>query len=191
MVSGFLHELNVIAVISFIPYNTDTCRLYCSEGVSPMPDMSVNLIEPNVKEFDSIKRLASSLDTALDDNEFVIVDQAHNVSIELPHALYRVLVDAAQQLAKGNTVGVLYYERDITTQQAADILQVSRPHVVKILGAGEIPYHMVGSHRRIRLSDLLEYKKNRDAMRREKLNDMIRMSEASGFYDLDDFPEED
>lgn len=136
-----------------------------SKGGSPMPDMSVNLIAPDDKEFDSIKKLVSSLNIGSDENELVIVDQAHNVKIELPHALYRVLVDAAHQLAKGNTVGVLHYEQDITTQQAADLLQVSRPHVVKILEAGEIPYHMVGSHRRIRLSDLLEYKKNRNAMR--------------------------
>ncbi|MFD1674579.1 helix-turn-helix domain-containing protein [Alicyclobacillus fodiniaquatilis] len=156
-----------------------------------MPDMSVNLIEPDDKEFESIKKLVSSLDIAPDENELIIVDQAHNVRIELPHALYRVLVDAAHQLAKGNTVGVLHYEQDITTQQAADLLQVSRPHVVKILEAGDIPYHMVGSHRRIRLSDLLEYKKNRDAMRREKLNDLIRISESSGLYELNDFPEED
>lgn len=156
-----------------------------------MPDMSVNLIEPNDKEFDSIKRLVNSLDTSPDENEFVIIDQAHNVRIELPHALYRVLVDAAHQLVKGNSVGVLHYEQDITTQQAADLLQVSRPHVIKILEAGDIPFHMVGSHRRIRLSDLLEYKKNQDAMRRDKLNDMIRMSESSGLYELDDFPEED
>jgi len=156
-----------------------------------MPDMSVNLIAPDDKEFDSIKKLVSSFDSTREENEFVIVDQAHNVRIELPHALYRVLVDAAHQLAKGNSVGVLHYEQYITTQQAADLLQVSRPHVVKILEAGEIPFHMVGSHRRIRLSDLLAYKKNRDATRREKLNELIRMSESSGLYDLDDFPEED
>lgn len=156
-----------------------------------MPDMSVNLIEPNDKEFDSIKKLVSSLDIAPDEHALVIVDDAHNVRVELPHTLYRVLVDAAHQLARGNTVGVLHYERDITTQQAAEILQVSRPYVIKILEADEIPYHMAGSHRRIRLCDLLEYKKNRDAMRREKLNTLIRISESSGLYDLDDFPEQD
>lgn len=122
---------------------------------------------------------------------FISFTPYNNVRLELPYTLYRVLVDAAHQLAKGNSVGVLHYEQDITTQQAADLLQVSRPHVIKILGAGDIPFHMVGSHRRIRLSDLLEYKKNRDAMRRDKLNDMIRMSESSGLYELDDFPEED
>lgn len=81
------------------------------------------------------------------ENKFVILDQAHNVMMELPHALYRMLVDAAQQLAKGNTVGVLHYEHAMTTQQTAKILQVSRPYVVKLLEAGEIPYYMVGSHR--------------------------------------------
>ena len=156
-----------------------------------MPDMSVNLIAPDDKDFDSIKKVASSLETSPNENEFVIVNQAHDVRIVLPHALYRVLVDAAHQLAKGNTVGVLHYEQDITTQQAADILQVSRPHVVKVLEAGEIPYHMVGCHRHIRLSDLLEYKKNRNAVRRENLNDMIRMSESSCLYELDDFPAQD
>ncbi|MCI0184214.1 excisionase family DNA-binding protein [Sulfoacidibacillus ferrooxidans] len=156
-----------------------------------MADMSVNLIAPDDKDFDSIKKVANSLGTAPEENGYVIVDQAHDVRIELPPSLFRVLVDAAHQLAKGNTVGVLHYEQDITTQQSAEILQVSRPHVVKILEAGQVPYHMVGSHRRIRLRDLLEYKKSRDAVRKEKLSDMIRISESSGLYELDDFPNEE
>ncbi|MFD1674309.1 helix-turn-helix domain-containing protein [Alicyclobacillus fodiniaquatilis] len=156
-----------------------------------MPDTSVNLIEPNDKEFDSIKKIASSLDIAPVENEFVILDQAHNVRMELPYTLYRVLVDAAQQLAKGNTVGVLHYEQAVTTQQAAEILQVSRPYVVKLLEEGEIPFYMVGSHRRISLKDVLDYKTRRDAHRKSKLVELYQASNDAGLYDIDNFPQDD
>lgn len=169
----------------------ETLNSVAIKGGSRMADMSVNLIAPNDRDVDSIKRVASSLETAPDENGYLLVDQAHNVKIELPQALFRILVDAAHQLAKGNSVGVLHYEQDVTTQQAAEILQVSRPYVVKILEEDEIPYYMVGSHRRMRLNDVLEYKKLRDANRREKLNELYLISEEAGLYDIDSFPEED
>jgi len=80
-------------------------------------------------------------------------------------------------------------EHVLTTQQAADLLSVSRPYLIKLLENGQIPYHHVGSHRRIRMGDLLDYKGSRDCLRKEHLNAMVRVSESLGLYDADDFIE--
>ena len=79
-------------------------------------------------------------------------------TVELPKEVLAVLVEVLGQLANGNGVRVVPVHAELTTQQAADILNVSRPHLVKLVEQGAMPFHMVGTHRRIRLGDLLEYK---------------------------------
>ena len=90
-----------------------------------------------------------------------------------------------QALARGQSVAVLHYDEELTTQQAADLLQVSRPYLVRLLEEGQIPYHQVGTHRRIYLRDLLAYKEQRDR-RRASLRELRRASEALGLYDEPD-----
>jgi excisionase family DNA binding protein len=71
----------------------------------------------------------------------------------------------------------------MTTQQAADFLNVSRPYLIKLLEQGEIPYIKVGSHRRIRFEDLMEYKQQRNSKRREGLKELTEFLQDEGFYD--------
>lgn len=78
------------------------------------------------------------------------------------------------------------YHQEITTQDAADYLGVSRPYLIKLLDTEDIPYHYVGSQRRIRLSDLEEYRRQRDEQRRATLDEMTRDAYELGFYDVDD-----
>ena len=75
-------------------------------------------------------------------------------------------------LSEGEAVSILPLESEMSTQQAADILNVSRPHLVKMLENNEIPYHKVGRHRRINAKDLLEYKRQRDEEREDLLDDL-------------------
>ncbi|WP_074955647.1 helix-turn-helix domain-containing protein [Alicyclobacillus macrosporangiidus] len=145
-----------------------------------------NLIAPDEKEVTNIKEVVRKLGSVAESEQrYLLVDQAKGQEIELPRALFMVLLEAAKQLAKGNSVSILHYEQELTTQQAADLLQVSRPYLIKLLESGQIPYHHVGSHRRIRMRDVLEYKKTRDALRRAHLQEMVRVSEALGLYDED------
>jgi excisionase family DNA binding protein len=102
---------------------------------------------------------------------------------ELPRALYEVLVEAIRQLSIGNGVSILPAEMEVTTQRAADILNVSRPHLVKLIKEGSIDHHMVGTHHRLRLVDVIAYKTARDATRRRILAEMVRQAEAAGDYE--------
>lgn len=83
--------------------------------------------------------------------------------VELPVELYRVLRQAAEALQAGLAVTVAPMTKTLTTQQAAELLGVSRPTVIRLLDDGEIPFDRVGSHRRIILRDLLAYRERRRA----------------------------
>ena len=101
----------------------------------------------------------------------------------LPHSVYRVLEQVVHEMARGNAVRVLPVKAELSTQQAADLLNVSRPHLVKLLERGEIPYHRAGSHRRVVLEDLLVYKDRRDRERHDALDEITRISGEIGLYD--------
>ena len=80
-------------------------------------------------------------------------------------------------------ISEMLHNRELTTQQAADILNVSRPFLVKLLDEGAIPYIKVGSHRRIRFKDLIIYKEHRSRKRRKLLDQLIEMTEEAGLYE--------
>ncbi len=88
-------------------------------------------------------------------------------AFELPPTVLEVFRRAVHHLAQNQAVAVVpYAKRMLTTQEAADLLSISRPHLIKLLAAGEMPFAQVGTHRRIRLQDLLFYRVRRDTDRR-------------------------
>jgi excisionase family DNA binding protein len=120
------------------------------------------------------------LDAALHDAnphraKLIAVD---GTAIELPESVALLLHQVAHCLAQGRMVTVVPTDQELTTQQAADILNVSRPHVVMMLDDGEIPYRKTGSHRRIRFDDLMAYKARRDAARHAALDELTELGEA-------------
>jgi len=102
---------------------------------------------------------------------------------ELPESLYAVLVRAAHELRRGRGISILPVGLELTTQQAADLVNVSRPFLIRLLEAGQIPYHMVGTHRRIRLDDLLAYRRRRSQDRRAMLAGMAAEAQELDIYD--------
>lgn len=109
--------------------------------------------------------------------------------IELPADVYGVLVDVVQALAAGRAVTVAPTSTRLTTQQAADLLGVSRPTLVKLLEDGRIPYDQPGQHRRVRLVDLLDYQETTRRHRRAELDELTQDAVAGGGYNdtADDF----
>jgi len=77
----------------------------------------------------------------------------------------------------------LHMDGLLTTQQAADMRNVSRPYLVQLLRRGELPFVRFGTHQRVRLADLLDYRQRRDATRPDALRELTRMSEAFGLYE--------
>lgn len=103
--------------------------------------------------------LAAFLSTQTETQRIQIFDeknQAH--AVELPTSALRLLVDILSELAEGNAVKVVPIHAELTTQEAADLLNVSRPHLVKQLESGALPFHKTGKHRRIRFLDLMTFK---------------------------------
>jgi excisionase family DNA binding protein len=97
--------------------------------------------------------------------------------IVLPAIAVSLLVDMLAQIALGNTVTLLPLHTELTTQEAADHLNVSRPFLVKLLESGELPFRKVGKHRRVYLRDLLAYKDRIDRDRNEALNELVAQAQ--------------
>lgn len=97
-------------------------------------------------------------------------------SAALPGPAFALLLEVLEQMARGHVVAVTPLEAELSTQEAADILGVSRPHLVKLLEAGALPFRLVGSHRRVRLSDLTAYRNG--AHRKEPLMKLDSIDDA-------------
>ncbi|MGH3089238.1 MAG: excisionase family DNA-binding protein [Rubrobacteraceae bacterium] len=113
----------------------------------------------------------------------VVLRDASGREFPLPRSVRGILEKAVREMASGKSVRVLAVESEISTQQAADLLNVSRPHLVKLLERGEIPCRKVGSHRRVVLEDLAAYKEKRDRDRIGALDEITRVSDDLGLYD--------
>jgi excisionase family DNA binding protein len=107
---------------------------------------------------------------------------ADGEQIEIPNSLYQVLRHAIQQMAAGRAISVVTSDRYLSSQEAADLLNVSRPYLYALLEQGQIPYIKVGTHRRIGLEDLMAYKQQRDVQRRQALSELVAFSQELGFY---------
>lgn len=102
-------------------------------------------------------------------------NQAHQV--ELPTSALRLLVDILAELADGNAVKVVPIHAELTTQEAADLINVSRPHLIKLLEAGELPFHKTGKHRRVRFADLMQFKANRDRASKRAMTELAERAQ--------------
>ncbi len=98
-------------------------------------------------------------------------------SVTLPASSLRLLADILGQMADGNGVAVLSVAAELSTQQAAEVLHVSRPFLVKLLEERQIPFRKVGAHRRVLLRDVLDYKRKEDARRLEVLGELAAQAQ--------------
>jgi len=98
-----------------------------------------------------------------------IVFRNSDTQVIVPERALFLLEEILENMAAGKTITLIPSDSELSTQQAAEMLQVSRPHLVKLLEEGEIPFKKVGSHRRIRLDDLTAYSTRLKKTRSEKL----------------------
>jgi excisionase family DNA binding protein len=102
--------------------------------------------------------------------------------LELPKPIYELLVKVATAMQEGKVITLVPETQELTTQAAANLLGVSRPHVVKLIEEGKLPSHKVGAHRRIQMKDLLAFQRVRDNARREALDELARLAQEAGLY---------
>ncbi|WP_347253642.1 helix-turn-helix domain-containing protein [Leminorella grimontii] len=109
------------------------------------------------------RELIAHLSTKLETQRISILDaDSKTHTIELPTSALTMLIDILGELAAGNAVQIVPVHAELTTQEAANMLNVSRPHMVKLLEEGKLPFHKTGRHRRVLFADLMAYKKARE-----------------------------
>ena len=106
-------------------------------------------------------------------------------SLLIPSVAYELLIDILSQISQGNAVTVVPVQAELSTQQAANLLNVSRPYLIKLLESKEIPYRKIGKHRRILAQDLYQYKADIDAKRSQSLDELTALTEELNLYEDD------
>ncbi len=102
----------------------------------------------------------------------VEADDKSEESLTIPLSAVRLLADILTEMAQGNAVTLIPVHAELTTQQAAEMLNVSRPFLVRLIEEGRIPFRKVGTHRRIRFDDLMAYKRKIDRDRLKALEEL-------------------
>jgi excisionase family DNA binding protein len=147
-----------------------------------MPVHSPEPIKPTPTEIAQARQSHGSLSSLLQRKpQFLVLrDPQSTVEIQVPQAVVRMLVETLKQMAQGHAVTLIPIHSEVTTQQAADLLNVSRPFLVKLLDEGRIPHKKVGRHRRIRLEDLMAFKHRDDLEREAAFDEMVALSQELG-----------
>jgi excisionase family DNA binding protein len=123
--------------------------------------------------------LAAYLSRGFETQRIQIYDE-HNEprQVELPTSALSLLIDILSEFADGNAVKVVPVHAELTTQEAADVLNVSRPHLVKMLENNELAFHRTGKHRRVRFADLMAFKTLRDKASEDALLKLSEQAQA-------------
>jgi excisionase family DNA binding protein len=105
-------------------------------------------------------------------------------SVELSQSMFQVLLQVAAAMKAGLAVTVAPHHLTLSTQEAADLLRISRTTLVRLLETGAIPFEQPSRHRKVRLDDLLEYRKRQRSQAEQALADMVADAERLGLYDI-------
>jgi excisionase family DNA binding protein len=138
-----------------------------------------NRLDPSMLDRDELKTLVRFLSAT---GTPALVDE-HGERHDLPKPVFDQLLRVLKMMNEGRAVVMLPKEETFTSQAAANYLGVSRQHLVDLLEGEEIPFHRVGTHRRVYFKDLLAYERRRDASRRKALNNLSKEVDEAGLYD--------
>jgi excisionase family DNA binding protein len=109
-----------------------------------------------------------------------IVGDPSRETVALPASAVRLLVRVLDEMARGNAVTLIPVHAELTTQEAAEMLNISRPSLIQLLDEGKIEYRRVGTHRRVRFESLMKYKRQADAARRAALAELAAYDQELG-----------
>ena len=143
------------------------------EPVAPTEDESRQALE-------SVRRLAPYLRDRRGLRLQIVEADGPEGAVAIPASALRLLIEMLTEMAQGNAVTLVPIHAEMTTQQAADFLNVSRPYLIGLLEEGEIPYRRVGTPRRVLFRDVLAYKHQVDAHRHATLDDLAAQAQELG-----------
>lgn len=109
-------------------------------------------------------------------------ENGESEDVILPGHIVAILLKISTEMSQGKAISLTPINAELTTQEAANMMNVSRPHLVKLLEQEALPFHKVGTHRRIYLKDLLEYIENNDKARSQSLDELAALSQELGLY---------
>lgn len=147
-----------------------------------MTTQTQNMPLPSAEEValarESSRTLAAVLDTRDDTQQIELSTQSGSQRVTVPVSALRMLVEILTLVGAGNAVSIIPIHAELTTQEAADLLNVSRPFLIAVLDRNEIPFRKVGTHRRIRYQDVLAYKDSIDSARKKNLEELAAQAQA-------------
>ena len=130
---------------------------------------------------ESCRALSAFLQTRAETQQIEIFhDKGASHPIRVPVSALRLLVDVLTEIGKGNAVSIIPIHAELTTQDAADALNVSRPFLVQLLERGDMPFHKIGTHRRVKYLDVVAYKTRIDGERRKALEELAAQAQELG-----------
>ncbi len=142
---------------------------------------SSNRLDPSLLREDELAELAKAF--AKPDHVALIDREGRRTHI--PEPLFTHFSRIIRLMSERKAIVLVPEDEAFTTQAASNYLGVSRQHLVNLLEAGELPFHKVGTHRRVRFKDLLDYERNRDQTRRQALDKLATEVDAAGICDAD------
>lgn len=178
--SNHSHTFTFIAHISLIAF-ADPAIYIVGPGSeeNDTSDQELSQRPPTETEVRQASEAARALAKALTPKglPFSVQRNGNRTEVDLSPALGQLILDVLTHVARGEMVTFVPYGAELTTKEAADLLNVSRPFLVSMLSDGKIPFHKVGSHRRVRASDVLAFRAQRDTERSGALSDLQRLGQ--------------
>jgi len=138
----------------------------------------VEPIEPNESDQASL----ASIHQLFDQQSSCALIGKEGQKIELPESVYEILKRVVEVMHRGDSITVVPVGKTLTSQQAANLLNISRQYLIRLLEEDKLPYEMLNTHRRLKLTDVLAYKKERDQTRKSKLDKLSELSQDYGGY---------
>ena len=144
-----------------------------------MSDQALSERPPTDIEVRQASEAARAIATALTPEglPFTVNRNGNRTEVDLPPALGQLVLDVLTHVARGEMITFVPYGAELTTKEAADLLNVSRPFLISLLDERKIAHHQVGTHRRIRASDVLAFRAKRDAERSSALSDLQKLGQ--------------
>ena len=125
-------------------------------------------------------RVLASRTQTTDPLQLRLLDDPSAATVQIPASAVRMLIHILEEMARGNAVTLTPVYAELTTQEAADMLIISRPSLIQLLDEGKIEYRRVGTHRRVRFEALIAYKRRADAERRAVLAELAAYDQELG-----------